>query len=144
MPYPYTSPQNGKVEHSLCTINNMLCYLLFQASMMARYWVEALHTTTYLLNHLPCKAISAPCLYVALYSVAPSYEHLCVFGYVYYTNLFAQATHKLPPGPLVVYSSDTPPITRAIGVSISPPTTSSSPDMLFLMRQSFPSLPHTD
>jgi hypothetical protein len=37
-------------------------------------------------------------------------------------------------GPPDVFSSDTLPITNDIGVSISPPTTSSSHDMLFLMR----------
>jgi hypothetical protein len=127
---------------SLSTNNNMLCSLLFHASMPTRYRVKALHTATYLLNHLSCKTISASCSYVALYSVAPSYKHLCIFGCVCYPNLSAEAAHKLspPPGPLVVYSSDTPSITRAISVSISPPTTSSSPNMLFLMRQSFPSL----
>jgi hypothetical protein len=143
MSYPYTSLQNDKAECSLCTINNVQCFLLFQASMLARYWVEALHTATYLLNCLPCKAISASCLYVALYRVVPSYEHLRIFGCVCYSNLSAQAAHKLPPHLLIVYFSNTPLITRAIGVSISPPTTSLSPDMLFLMIQSFPSLPRS-
>jgi hypothetical protein len=49
----------------------------------------------YLLNRLPCKAISASCLYVALYDTAPSYEHLHIFGCVCYPNLSAQAAHKL-------------------------------------------------
>jgi hypothetical protein len=71
--------------------------MLFQASMPARYWGEALHTATYLLNHLPCKAISISCLFVALDSVAPSYEHLCVFSCVCYPNLSAQTAHKLAP-----------------------------------------------
>jgi hypothetical protein len=30
MSCPYTSPQNGKAERILRTINNMLCYLLFR------------------------------------------------------------------------------------------------------------------
>jgi hypothetical protein len=61
------------------------------------YWVKALHTATYLLNRLPCKAISASYPYVALYDAAPSYEHLPIFDCVCYPNLFAQATHKLAP-----------------------------------------------
>jgi hypothetical protein len=76
MSCPYTSSQNGKAKRSLRTINNMLRSLLFQASMLARYWVEALHIAMYLLNHLPCKAINASCLYVTLYDVTPSYEHV--------------------------------------------------------------------
>jgi hypothetical protein len=75
----------------------MLRSLLFQASMPARYWVEELHTATYLLNHLPCKAISASYPYVTLYGITPSYEHLHVFGCVWYPNLSAQAAHKLAP-----------------------------------------------
>jgi hypothetical protein len=97
MSYPYTSPHNGKAERSLCTINNMIRSLLFQASMPAHYWVEWLHTATYLLNHLPCKAISISSSYFALYGITPSYEHLCVFGCVCYPNLSAQATYKLAP-----------------------------------------------
>jgi hypothetical protein len=95
MSCPHTSPQNGKAERSLHTINNMICSLLFQASMPTHYWVEGLHTTTYLLNHLPCKAINISCPYITLYDVAPSYEHLHVFGCVCYPNLFAQAATKL-------------------------------------------------
>jgi hypothetical protein len=65
--------------------------------MSARYLVEGLHTITYLLNRLPCKAISFFCPYVAFYGygVAPSYEHLHVFGCVCYHNLSAQTVHKL-------------------------------------------------
>jgi hypothetical protein len=53
----------------------MLRSLLFQSSIPARYWVEGLHTTTYLLNRLPTKAISMTSSYFALQGVVPSYEH---------------------------------------------------------------------
>jgi hypothetical protein len=69
--------------------------------MSARYWVEGLHTTTYLSNCLPCKAISVSSPYVALYDVAPSYEHLRVSGCVFYPNLSTQVAHKLPPPRLI-------------------------------------------
>jgi hypothetical protein len=46
------------------------------------------------------------------------------------------------PDPPYVFSSNTLLTTKVIGVLISPPTTSSSSDMLFLMRQISPSLPH--
>jgi hypothetical protein len=73
------------------------CSLLFQAFILARYWVEGLHTTTYLLNRLPTKAISTTSIYFTLHRVAPSYEHLCVFGCSYYPNLSAKVAHKLAP-----------------------------------------------
>jgi hypothetical protein len=41
--------------------------------------------------------IHAPCPYVALHGVAPSYEHLRVFDCACYPNLSAQAPHKLAP-----------------------------------------------
>jgi hypothetical protein len=71
MSYPYTSPQNGKAEHILLTINNMMHSPLFQFSILARYWVEGIHTTTYMLNRLPTKAISVTSPYITLHGVAP-------------------------------------------------------------------------
>jgi hypothetical protein len=97
MSCPYTSPQNGKAERILRTINNMLRSLLFQASIPARLWVEGLHTATYLLNHLPTKAISTTSPYFTLHGVTPSYEHLRVFGCACYPNLSVKAAHKLAP-----------------------------------------------
>jgi hypothetical protein len=93
----YTSSQNGKADRFLRTINNMLRSLLFQASILTRYWVEGLRTVTYLLNRLPTKAISTTSPYFTLHGVASSYEHLCVFGCACYPNLSAKAAHKLTP-----------------------------------------------
>jgi hypothetical protein len=42
-----------------------------QGSLPARYWVESLHATIYLLDLLPTKAISAPSSYFALFSPLP-------------------------------------------------------------------------
>jgi hypothetical protein len=75
----------------------MLCFLLFQASIPARYWVEGLYTATYLLNRLPTKAISMTSPYFAHHGVAPSYEHLRVFSCACYPNLSIKAAHKLAP-----------------------------------------------
>jgi hypothetical protein len=66
-------------------------------SIPARYRVEGLHTTTYLLNHLPTQVISMTSPYFALHGVAPFYVHLRVFGCASYPNLSAKATHKLIP-----------------------------------------------
>jgi hypothetical protein len=73
----------------------MLCSLLFQASIPARYWVEGLYTATYLLNCLPTKAVSMTSPYFTLHGVASSYEHLRLFGCACYPNLSAKAAHKL-------------------------------------------------
>jgi hypothetical protein len=75
----------------------MLRCLLFQASLPASYWAEALHTVTHLLNRLPSKAVRHPTPHFALYGIAPSYDHLRVFGCAYYPNTSATAPHKLSP-----------------------------------------------
>jgi hypothetical protein len=97
MSCPYTSQQNGKAERPLRTINNILRSLLFQASLPPVYWVEALHTLTYLVNRLPTKTLAFSTPYTSLYSTQPSYDHLRVFGCAYYPNMSSMAPHKLAP-----------------------------------------------
>jgi hypothetical protein len=94
---PYTSPQNGKAERIIRTINDIVCTLLFQAHMPTTFWVESLHTATYLLNRIPNKAISAPCPFFALFSVIPTYSHIRTFGCLCYPNTAATMPHKLSP-----------------------------------------------
>jgi hypothetical protein len=94
---PYTSPQNGKVERIIRTINNVIRTLLIQASLPGCYWAEGLYTIVYLLNYLPMKMISAACPHVALFGSAPSYEHLRVFDCACYPSIAATAPHKLTP-----------------------------------------------
>jgi hypothetical protein len=97
MSCPYMSSHNGKAECIIRSINNVIRTLLIQASLPRRYWVEGLHTATYLLNHLPSKMIQVVCLYLILFSSAPSYEHLRVFSCLCYPNTSAIAPHKLAP-----------------------------------------------
>jgi IS30 family transposase len=92
---PYTSAQNGKAEHVIRSTNNIICSLLFQASMPPSYWVEALNTTTVLFNILPTKTLGFVTPQFALHSVLPSYDHLRVFGCACYPNLAATAANKL-------------------------------------------------
>jgi hypothetical protein len=67
---PYTSTQNGRAEHMIRTTTNMIHWLLFQASLPASYWAEALHTATHI-NLLPSKAVSHPTPYFAPYGTTP-------------------------------------------------------------------------
>jgi hypothetical protein len=53
MSCPYTSPENGKAKRIIHSLNNVFRTLLIQASLLRRYWVEGLHTATYMLNRLP-------------------------------------------------------------------------------------------
>jgi hypothetical protein len=97
MSCPYTSPQNGKVECIICTINNVIRMLVIQASLPRCYWAEGLHTVVYQLNRLLTKMISDAFPHVALFGSAPSYEYLCVFGCACYPNIAVTAHHKLNP-----------------------------------------------
>jgi hypothetical protein len=94
---PYTSPQNGKAERMIRTTNDTIRTLLLQAHLPPRFWVEALHTSTYLLNRLPSTACPAPTPHQALFGTPPRYDHLCVFGCACYPNTAATAPHKLAP-----------------------------------------------
>jgi len=97
MSCPYTSPQNGKAERVIRTINNVVRSLLFQAGVPPAYWVEALSTATMVLNILPTKTLHFNTPHQALFGSPPTYEHLRVFGCRCYPNLSATAPHKLAP-----------------------------------------------
>jgi hypothetical protein len=119
----YTSPQNGKVEriirsvnnvirtvnNVIRTVNNVIRTFLIQSSLPGRYWAKGLHPATYLLNRLPTTVIQPVCPHLALFGSAPSYEHLRVFGCMCYPNTTATAPHKLhhaPPSVFLGYSAD--------------------------------------
>lgn len=94
---PHTSQQNGKAERMIRTINDVLRTLLYHAHMPSTYWVEALHTATYLLNRRPTKPLHFLTPYQALFGQPPKYDHLRVFGCLCYPNLAATSPHKLAP-----------------------------------------------
>jgi hypothetical protein len=111
MSCPYTSQQNGKVQRILQTLNNITQSLLFQASLPPFYWVEALHTATYLLNRWPSKTLDHHTLYAALHSSPPSYGHLRVLGAsAIPIQLPTNSLHDLP----YVFSSVNQRITKGI------------------------------
>jgi hypothetical protein len=116
MSCPYTFPQNGKVERMIHTTNDVMHSLLFQIFLLARYWAECFYVTTYLLNLLPTKAISAPTPHLALFGTTPSYAHLRVIGCASYPNTSATASHKLSSVSAGVSSLGTRLIIRGIGV----------------------------
>lgn len=94
---PYTSPQNGKAERIIRTLNNITRTLLIHAGMAPPYWTEALATATYLLNRRPSSAVHSAIPYELLFQKTPTYDHLRVFGCLCYPNLSATAQHKLAP-----------------------------------------------
>lgn len=95
---PHTSPRNGKAERAIRSTNDILRTLLLQAHMPPPFWVESLHSATYLLNIRPSRAIYAQIPYYLLYGTSPNYSSLRAFGCLCYPNLYATMPHKLAPG----------------------------------------------
>jgi hypothetical protein len=54
-------------------------------------------TAAYLLNRHPCKPAALASPFELLYGIAPSYQHLGVFGCLCFPNTTATALHKLAP-----------------------------------------------
>jgi hypothetical protein len=77
---PYTSPQNGKAERSLRTINDIIRTLFIQVSMPSTFWTEALRTSTYLLNIRPSTVNQKTTPFLSLFLSHPNYSELRVFG----------------------------------------------------------------
>jgi histone deacetylase 1/2 len=94
---PYTSPQNGKAERAIRTINDVIRTLLIQASMPPIFWAEALSTATLLLNICPTKPLNLITPHEKLFNTTPSYDHIRVYGCLCFPNLSATTPHKLAP-----------------------------------------------
>ncbi|GJT47453.1 ribonuclease H-like domain-containing protein [Tanacetum coccineum] len=97
---PRTSQQNGKSEHMIHTINNVVRSLLFQARLPPEYWVKALLTTAYLLNILPLPLSIMTSLtqnYLTNHPLTPTYARLDAF--VTLTPFHRTTTPPPPPPP---------------------------------------------
>lgn len=82
----------ARLSASLVLPTTLRAPSFFQVPLPASYWVEGLHTATYLLNRLPTKTLASTTTYFALFGL-----HLCVFGCACYPNLSSTAPHKLSP-----------------------------------------------
>jgi histone deacetylase 1/2 len=92
---PYTSQQNGKAERVLRTLNDGVRALMFHASVPAKFWAEALNTSTFLLNRRPCRSTTPSTPHDLLLGTAPDYHALRVFGCLCYPNTESTSRHKL-------------------------------------------------
>ncbi|KAI3690613.1 hypothetical protein L2E82_48745 [Cichorium intybus] len=92
---PQTSQQNGRAERMIRRLNDIIRTLLIHAHLPKSFWVEALHSATYLHNILPTKRLNFSTPAFALYGRHPTYDHLRVFGCTCYPNTSATQTNKL-------------------------------------------------
>ncbi|KAJ9546206.1 hypothetical protein OSB04_025913 [Centaurea solstitialis] len=94
---PYTSPQNGKAERTIRTINNTVRTSLIQASLPPKFWVEALLSSVHTFNLLPSTTIQYKTPFEVLFGFFPTYSYLRVFGCLCYPNTSPTSAHKLAP-----------------------------------------------
>ncbi|XP_074336327.1 uncharacterized protein LOC141673476 [Apium graveolens] len=97
----YTPQQNGVVERKHKTMLNTARALRLQASLPISFWGDCILTATYLLNRTPIQKLQGKTPYHVLFSKAPLYDHLKVFGSLCYaTNTqphkdkFSNRAHK--------------------------------------------------
>ena len=74
--YPYTSQQNGRAEHKLRHILDIVRTLLIFSLVLERIWGEADLTVVYTINHLPSPTTHNKSPFELLYDKLPDYSFL--------------------------------------------------------------------
>jgi transposase InsO family protein len=115
--FPCTSPQNSKAERILRTLNDGTRVLLLHAGMPSKFWVEALQTSTFLLNRRPCKPKLLDTPFHLLYNRSPDYSWLRIFSVYVTLTPRPRAPTSLLPARLLVSSLVFHRITEAIGAT---------------------------
>ncbi|KAI5318138.1 hypothetical protein L3X38_037846 [Prunus dulcis] len=93
----YTPQQNGVVERKNRTVIEMAKSMLHEKGMPYFLWTEAVHTTVYLLNRCPTKALNNITPFEAYSGRKPGIAHLKVFGSLCYVHVPTELRHKLEP-----------------------------------------------
>ena len=90
-----TLQQNGHVERKHMHILNVARALLFQSSLLVKFWGEAILTTTHVINMTPSKVLKGSSPNEMLFGAKPAYEMLRVFGSLYYVHRRDRVKDKL-------------------------------------------------
>jgi transposase InsO family protein len=92
---PHSSQQNGIVERKHRHIIETALTLLAQSHLPARYWVEVVCTSTFLINRLPTPILNNSSPFSKLFHENPYYSLLKTFDCACYPLLMPYAKHKL-------------------------------------------------
>jgi hypothetical protein len=91
----YTPQQNGVAERKNHHLLDVVHTLMLESFVPSRFWVEALSTAVYLINHLLSPTLHLDSPYSRLFGVPLDYNSLHVFGYVCFVHLPPIERHKL-------------------------------------------------
>ena len=135
---PYSSPQNGKAERKIRSINNIIRTLLIHASIPPSFWQYALEMASYISNILPSKSITFQSPVSMLYNKNPSYTYLRIFGCLCFPLFPSSTSTNSNLAPHHVYFLGIRQTIADISVLIWQPTKLSFVVMSYLMSLLFP------
>lgn len=93
----YTPQQNGIMERKHQHFLNMARAPLFQASLLTKFWGDAILTASYGINRTPTPLLNNQSPYEVLFSSSPSYAHLKVFSCLCSVSTLKHNRTKLDP-----------------------------------------------
>ena len=74
--YPYTPEQNWTAERKHTHLIETALTLLINASLLEKFWDEAISTSTFLINRMTTQILQNKSPYEALFNILPNYKLL--------------------------------------------------------------------
>jgi len=81
-----TLQQNGRIERKHRCILVVARALRFEAHLPIEFWRECVLTAVYLINRTPTRLLQGKTPYEMLFKALPSYDHVKVFGCLFYVH----------------------------------------------------------